>query len=57
LTVATLYDSRPWDADWLLNTYHLIMQAPPENWASMQDENEKQTILNLLSIDPQGTTP
>jgi hypothetical protein len=49
LTVATLYDSRPWDAGWLLNTWHLAMQSLPENWQSFTDENEKLYILSVLS--------
>ena len=27
LTVATLYDSQPWDAKWLMDVHHLAMQA------------------------------
>ena len=53
LTVATLYDSQPWDAKWLSNTWHLDMQPLPENWQSFTDENEKQYILSVLS----GTAP
>ena len=49
LTVATLYDSQPWDAKWLSTTYHLDMQPLPENWQSLTDENEKQYILSVLS--------
>jgi hypothetical protein len=49
LTVATLYDSQPWDAKWLSNTWHLDMQPLPENWQSLTDENEKQYILSVLS--------
>ena len=49
LTVATLSDSRPWDAKWLSNTYHLDMQTLPENWQSFTGENEKQYILSVLS--------
>jgi len=49
LTVATIYDSQPWDAKWLLNTYHLDMQPLPENWQSFTDEIEKQYILTVLS--------
>ena len=49
LTVATLYDSRPWDAKWLMDTYHLDMQLLPENWQTLNDENEKQYILSVLS--------
>ncbi len=57
LTVATLYDSYPWDAKWLMNTYHLIMQPPPEHWQTMTDESEKQAILNGLSVNPNGARP
>ena len=53
LTVATLYDSQPWDAKWLSVTHHLDMQPLPEGWKSFTDENEKQYILSVLS----GTTP
>ncbi len=49
LTVATIYDSQPWDAPWLSNTYHLAMQPLPENWQTSTDENEKQYILSVLS--------
>jgi hypothetical protein len=49
LTVATLYDSQPWDAKWLSTTYHLDMQTLPENWQSLTDENDKQYILSVLS--------
>src|SRR5574338_5380 len=46
LTIATMYDSQPWDAKWLSTYYHLDMQSPPDNWQALNDENEKQTILN-----------
>lgn len=49
LTVATLYDSQLWDAKWLTTTYHLDMQPLPENWRTLNDENEKQYILSVLS--------
>ena len=49
LTVATLYDSQPWDAKWLMNTHHLPMQTLPENWQTFSDESEKQYILSVLS--------
>jgi hypothetical protein len=57
LTIATLYDSYPWDAKWLLNTHHLLMQPPPENWQTMTDENEKQAILNDISTGQNGAAP
>lgn len=50
LSIATMYDSYPWDAKWLMDTHHLPTQPPPENWQSLTDENEKQIILNDLSI-------
>lgn len=49
LTVATLYDSRPWDSTWLRDTYRLDMQPLPESWQSFTDENEKEYILATLS--------
>lgn len=49
LTVATLYDSQPWDAKWLSTTHHLDMQPLPEGWQSMTSEDEKQYILSVLS--------
>lgn len=49
LTVATLYDSQPWDAEWLLNTHHLDVQPLPANWQSFTDETDKQYILTVLS--------
>jgi hypothetical protein len=57
LTIATLYDSEPWDAKWLMNTYHLVMQPPPENWQVMTDESERQAIMNQLAGDMNGVTP
>lgn len=49
LTVATLNDSQPWDADWLRMTYGLMMSPLPQGWQSMTNEYEKQTILEGLS--------
>ena len=57
LTVATLYDSQPWDAKWLRDTHHLTMQPLPDNWQSLIDESEKQIILTALSAGQEGTTP
>ncbi len=57
LTIATMYDSRPWDAKWLSQRYHLDMQALPENWQVLNDENEKQAILDALSKDVSGAVP
>lgn len=49
LTVATLYDSQPWDAEWLSNTHRLDMQPLPKGWQALADESEKQYILMDLS--------
>ena len=57
LTIATLYDSQPWDANWLRTYYQLDMQSPPENWQALNDEKEKQAILNALSNDVIGAVP
>jgi hypothetical protein len=54
LTFATLYDSQPWDANWLRNTYGLIMAPPPQGWQGMTSEYEKQTILDGLSVGASG---
>ncbi len=40
LTVATLYDSQPWDAKWLMTFHHLPMHPLPEHWQNLTDENE-----------------
>lgn len=53
LTVATLYDSQPWDVKWLSNTHHLDIRPLPENWQTMNSENEKQYIISILSGDAQ----
>ena len=57
LTIATMYDSQPWDAKWLKTYYQLDMQAPPSNWQALNDENEKQFILNALSNDLSIVSP
>ncbi|CAG0972811.1 hypothetical protein ANAEL_01275 [Anaerolineales bacterium] len=57
LSIATMYDSHPWDAKWLMDAHHLVMQPPPENWRSMTDENEKQAILNGISTGQNGAAP
>jgi hypothetical protein len=49
LTVATLYDSQPWDAKWLMDVHHLSMLPLPQDWQALNDENEKQFILSALS--------
>jgi hypothetical protein len=57
LTIATVYDSYPWDAKWLKDSYHLSMQPLPESWQTMTDENEKLAILNGLSGNVNGVEP
>ena len=57
LTIASLYDSQPWDADWLRDTYGLIMQPPPQGWQDMTSEYEKQTILDGLTNGAEGDQP
>lgn len=57
LTIATLYKSKPWDAKWLQNSYHLWMKILPENWQTKTDKNEQQAILNELSVDQNGGKP
>jgi hypothetical protein len=57
LTIATMYDSQPWDAKWLSTYYHLEMQSPPENWQSLNDESEKQAILNALANEVSRVIP
>lgn len=57
LTIATLYDSQPWNAQWLERVYGLKMQSLPENWRLLNDANEQQVILSMLSADMGGTQP
>jgi len=57
LTVATIYDSQPWDAKWLMDSHHLAMQLPPENWQALTDANEKQAILTALSTGHNESVP
>jgi hypothetical protein len=57
LSIATLYDSYPWDAKWLLDIHHLPMQPPPEDWRSRTDETEMQAILDLISTGMNGQSP
>ena len=56
-TIATLYKSKPWDAKWLQNSYHLWMKTLPETWQTMTDKNEQQAILKGLSADPNKAKP
>jgi len=49
LTIATLYDSQPWDVQWLKSKYGLTMQPLPENWQNQTEETEKQAILTALN--------
>lgn len=54
LSIATLYDSYPWDAKWLLDSHHLAMQPPPKDWQFKTDRAEMQAILDLISKDIDG---
>ena len=56
-TVATLYDSKPWDARWLQTQFQLTMKSLPENWQSFTDESEKQAILQILNTSVSETKP
>lgn len=57
LTIATLYDSQPWDAKWLEQVYQLKMLPLPEGWQEFNDEYEKQAILGQLSAEMAGVNP
>jgi hypothetical protein len=57
LTIATMYDSQPWDAKWLSTYHQLDMHSPPDNWQALNDENEKQAILSALSNVVSGVVP
>jgi len=57
LIFATLYDSQPWDAKWLMNTHRLTMQPLPQNWQTMTNVNEKQAIMDRLVEDMDGGVP
>lgn len=50
LTVATLYDSQPWDAGWLKDRYGLILRLLPENWQDITNEADKQAILDGINL-------
>jgi len=54
LTIATLYDSRPWDMKWLKMQYGLEVQSPPTNWREKTDESDMQAILSGLNGSLQG---
>ena len=47
-TVATLFDSQPWDILWLEQRYGLGAQSPPEGWRDFNDPNEQQIIVQGL---------
>jgi len=53
-TLAALFDSRPWDAQWLETYMGMVMQPLPENWQAQIDETESQAILSLLNVSLQG---
>lgn len=47
-TVATLFDSQPWDILWLEQRYGLGAQSLPEGWRDFNDPNEQQIIVQGL---------
>ena len=57
MTVAALFDAQPWDAQWLSNLYDMEMQALPGNWINLNDEAEKQAILDGLNVQMSGGNP
>ena len=54
LTIATLYDSQPWDMKWLKMQYGLGIQPLPANWRESHDEADMQAILSGLNGSIQG---
>lgn len=54
LTIATLYDSQPWDMKWVTRRYSLEMKALPESWITKTDEMDKQAILSGLNAFVEG---
>ena len=54
LTIATLYDSQPWDAEWLKARYGLAPRPLPESWQTFEDQAEMQAILGILNSDQGG---
>ena len=54
LTIATLYDSQPWDTKWLKMQYGLEVQSPPSNWQDKTAESDMQAILSGLKGFIQG---
>lgn len=49
LTIATLYDSRPWEAGWLADRHKLFPLPLPESWQTADDEADMQAILAELN--------
>ena len=49
LTIATLYDSQPWDMKWLKRRYGLEMQPLPLSWQDKMDKADMQAILSGLN--------
>jgi hypothetical protein len=49
LTIATLYDSQPWDTEWWKRQFELAPKPLPSGWQNMQDEFQKQAILMQLN--------
>ena len=54
LTIATLYDSQPWDMKWLKMQYGFEIQPLPANWQESHDEADMQAILNGLNSYVEG---
>ena len=54
LTIATLYDSRPWDMRWLKMQYGLRAKDIPVDWKQRTDEAEGQIILAELNSSLEG---
>ncbi len=52
LTVATLFDSQPWDLAWLTRRYGLTQQPLPEGWRDFNDPADQQAILDGLMVTP-----
>ncbi|HPO85103.1 MAG TPA: hypothetical protein PLN86_04555 [Candidatus Hydrogenedentes bacterium] len=48
LTVALLFDSKPWDLAWLQSRYGMSQQPLPDGWQNFNDPMEQQIILDEL---------
>jgi hypothetical protein len=56
-TVATLFDSQPWDILWLEQRFGLSPQPLPEGWRDFNDSAEQQAILDGLTSGLWVSTP